>query len=129
MLLKIWGITLGGTVIQNALKTKLPSALLSQLPQGTSIVYSLVEVIPTLDEPLRSTVKDAFSDALRTFYFGLIGVAALGFAASLLMKALPLHTAVDRRFALQDGTTGEIPVKKDVESAMSSVDGLIPPRE
>ncbi|KAI5114854.1 hypothetical protein M0805_000620, partial [Coniferiporia weirii] len=47
-----WGISIGGAIIQNALKKKLPEELIAQLPKGTSIVYSLVEVIPTLDEPL-----------------------------------------------------------------------------
>ena len=74
--------------------------MIKSLPSGTSIVYSLVQAIPNLEEPLQSTVRIAFADSLKTFWNVLIGVAALGFISSLLMKGLPLHTSVDRTYGI-----------------------------
>lgn len=79
----------------------MPHAILSELPSGTSVVFSLVQSIPQLDEPLRTQVKQEFAEAMQIFWRVLIGIGALGFISSLLMKALPLHTALDEDFALE----------------------------
>lgn len=66
------------------------------------MAYSIIPLIPTLDEPFRTSVRVAFADSLRVYWEVLIGVAAAGLAASLLMKALPLHTSLDKDWGLND---------------------------
>lgn len=90
-------------MIQNVLENKLPNELISQLPTGTSIVYSLVEVIPKLNEAQQEGARVAFSEALQSFWRVLIAIGALGLVASFFMKGLKLHSAMDDSFALQDG--------------------------
>lgn len=104
VLRQVWAITVGGTVLQNELKKKLPADFVSQFPQGSAIAYSIIPVIPTLEEPLKTTVQIAFADSLKVFWQVLIGVAALGFISSFLMKDLPLHTTLseDHEYALKN---------------------------
>ncbi|PAV18467.1 MFS general substrate transporter [Pyrrhoderma noxium] len=58
-----WGITIGGAIVKNALDNKLPTEVIKSLPSGTSIVYSLVQAIPNLEEPLQSTLPLGSSQA------------------------------------------------------------------
>ncbi|THG99353.1 hypothetical protein EW145_g7284 [Phellinidium pouzarii] len=117
------GISIGGTIIQNALQDKLPAEFISQLPTGTSIVYSVVEIIPTLDEPLQTNVRVAFGEALKTFWQVLIGIAALGLMSSLFMKGLPLHTSTDRASGLPNEEEKPGPFLEDMESALPNEQG------
>ncbi|TFY81266.1 hypothetical protein EWM64_g2741 [Hericium alpestre] len=107
---QVWGVTIGGTVLQNELKKRLPPAFLSVFPQGTAVAYSVIPVIPSLDEPLRSEVRAAFAGALRVLWQVLIGFGGLGLLVSLGMKGLPLHTSVDRNWGLnEDGSKRQSP--------------------
>ena len=102
LLLQTWGISIGGTIIQNQLQGKLSQTIGSQLPPDTSIVFSLVQVIPTLNDGVKQQVVDAFAASMQTFWQVLIAMAGVGFIASLFMKALPLHIDVDKRYALRE---------------------------
>lgn len=76
-------------------------------------------MIAELEEPLRSEVRDAFGDSLAVIWRVMAGIAAAGLAASLFMKALPLHTEVDKRWGLEDveaSVTGAQEMPVDVES-------------
>lgn len=99
---QVWGVTVGGTILQNELSTRLPASFIQKFPQGTSVAYSIIPIIPTLDEPLRTEVRVAFAEALKRFWWVLFGVGCAGLAASLLMKALPLHTALDEDWGLNE---------------------------
>lgn len=98
----MWGVTVGGTILQNQLTKKLPAEFIDQFPSGTSVAYSIIPVIPTLEEPFRTTVRVAFAESLRSYWEVLIAVGAAGLAASLLMKALPLHSSLDEDWGLKD---------------------------
>ncbi|KAI0685402.1 Mfs1.2 [Cytidiella melzeri] len=100
----VWGITIGGTILQNQLVKRLPYAFTSQLPSGVQLAYSAIPVIKTLDEPLRTEVRRAFAESIRVIWLVMVGIAALGLVMSLPMKALPLHTKVDKRWSMK-GTT------------------------
>ena len=68
---------------------------------------------------MQPLVKEAFAESLQTFWHVLIGVAAIGFVASWFMRGLPLHTSMDRKFALQNGSeedNGGKTERKDLES-------------
>ncbi len=90
-------------MLQNELKKKLPLDFVNQFPQGTAIAYSIIPLVPSLEEPLKSTVQVAFADSLKVLWQVLIGVAGLGFVSCALMKGLPLHTSLseDHDYALK----------------------------
>ena len=75
---------------------------MQKFPSGTSVAYSIIPIIHTLEEPLRSQVRTAFAEGCRGVWQMLIGLGAAGLAASLLMKSLPLHTSLDRDWGLQE---------------------------
>ncbi|KAJ6482238.1 major facilitator superfamily domain-containing protein [Mycena vulgaris] len=78
----VWGITIGGTILQNELHKHLPAEFIAKFPGGTEIAYSIIPVICSLEEPLRR-------------------IAGFGFLVSLLMKHYQLHTAVDRDWGIE----------------------------
>ena len=116
---KIWGVTIAGTVLQNRVQARLPQSVKDTLPGLSNVVYAVVPLIPRMQEPAKSAVRRAFADALRTVWLILIGVAAVGFAASLGMKALPLHT---QRIATLSESPGV--AEEKVEAAGSAVSDL-----
>ncbi|KAJ7146731.1 iron permease, partial [Mycena epipterygia] len=97
----ILAVTIGGSVLQNELGKRLPPAFSVQFPQGTAIAYSIIPLIRTLPEPLKSEIRVAFADSLRVVWQVLIGVSIIGLLASLAMKRLPLHTDVDKKWGIQ----------------------------
>lgn len=99
---QVWGVTVGGTILQNELSTRLPPAFIEQFPQGTSVAYSIIPLIPSLQDPLRTQVREAFAAALKRFWWVLFGVGCAGLAASLLMEGLPLHAALDEDWGLNE---------------------------
>lgn len=101
MLGQVWGVTIGGTILQNQLSSRLPAAFLEQLPQGVGLAFSAIPLIGKLSEPLRSEVRQAFGESIVVIWQVMIGIAALGLLTSLPMKSLPLHTQVDERWGIE----------------------------
>lgn len=99
-------MTIGTAVFQTQLKKQLPAEFLAQLPSGVDLSYSVIPVIPTLREPFRSQVEEAYALSISVIWQVMIGVAGIGLLASLMMKGLPLHTQVDRKWGLNDGPEG-----------------------
>jgi len=97
-------------VLQNELVRRLPDQFKMLFPQDAEIAYSAIPLVHTLPEPLRSAVRTAFADGLRTMWFVLIGISALGLVCSLLMKALPLHTKTDDDWGVASNRTPELGV-------------------
>ncbi|KAI1791873.1 Mfs1.2 [Ganoderma leucocontextum] len=100
---QIWGVTIAGAVLQNGVQGKLPQSVKDTLPGLSNVVYAVVPLIPTMQEPAKDVVRRAFAESLQTVWRILIGVAGVGLIASLGMKALPLHT--QRNISLSE--TGE----------------------
>jgi len=98
---QVWGITVGGVVLQNELKKKLPAEFVSQFPGGSAIAYAIIPNIPSLEEPLKSDVQAAFADGLVVFWQVLIGAAGLGFLLCFFMKGLPLHSTMSTDHGLR----------------------------
>ncbi|KAI0045564.1 MFS general substrate transporter [Auriscalpium vulgare] len=98
----VWGVTLGGAVLQNQLKHNLPPAYLAKFPQGADLAFAAIPSIPTLPEPLKSEVRKAFADALRVVWEVLAGVTGVGIISSLFMKHYTLHTMVDEDFGRKE---------------------------
>ncbi|KAF8529294.1 MFS general substrate transporter [Hysterangium stoloniferum] len=95
----VWGVTIGGAILQNELKRRLPQEFLSQSPQGVAIVFSVIPQISNLPEPLNDQVRQAFVDSLRQIWISLAGISGLGLFASLFMRGLPLHKQTDKNWA------------------------------
>lgn len=98
----MWGSTIGGAILQNELQKELASDFLSQLPAGSEIAFAVISLICDLPEPTQSQVKLAFATSLKFIWQVLIGISGLGMLVSLLMKALPLHTSVDKDWGRKD---------------------------
>ncbi|THH02025.1 hypothetical protein EW026_g762 [Hermanssonia centrifuga] len=107
----VWGVTIGGTILQNELSRNLPAEFLSQFPGGAEIAFSVIPVIHTLPEPLKHQVQVAFANGVSKIWLVMIAIGALGLISSLFMKALPLHTEVDDKWGLEG--------KEDIKGAMS----------
>lgn len=61
-----WGVTVGATILQNELSKKLPLDFLAMFPsQGVEIAYAVIPTIPSLSEPLRTEVREAFAESLK----------------------------------------------------------------
>ena len=99
----MWGVTIGTAVLQTQLTKKLPEDFIRQFPAGVAIAYSVIPVIPSLPEPLQSEVKAAFAESIGVIWQVMIGIAGIGFIASMFMKGLPLHTQVDQKWGLEEG--------------------------
>ena len=77
--------------------------------EGVALAYSLIPVIPTLDEPVRSQVQTAFAQSIAVIWQVFIGLSGVGMITSLFMRGLPLHTETDKRWGLQEATDQEVP--------------------
>jgi hypothetical protein len=81
------------------LNRKLPAAFLSQFPQGVEFA---IPVIPTLSQPFKNQVRNAFAEALRVVWQVMLGIAFAGFLCSLGMRQLRLHTDIDEEWCRKD---------------------------
>jgi hypothetical protein len=93
----VWGITIGGAVLQNALQSRISSDVLTS---GAG-VYSLIPTIPAFPEPLRSELVAAFGDSIREVWVVMVVMAGLGLLSSLVIRAYTLSTTVDEKWAMQ----------------------------
>ena len=95
-------MTIGTAVLQTQLTKRLPAEFIEQFPQGVAIAYSIIPVIPSLEEPLRTEVRVAFAESIAVIWRVMVGIAGMGFLSSLAMKGLPLHTQIDERWGLEE---------------------------
>ncbi|KIJ48812.1 hypothetical protein M422DRAFT_225924 [Sphaerobolus stellatus SS14] len=118
----VWGVTLGGAILQNELQRRLPQEFLDKFPQGVAIVYSVIPSISHLQEPVKSQVRQAFIDSINRIYIALTAISAAGLICSLFMKGLPLNTLTDEEWAPKDDNT-----RYDVEKELGSSDVISQP--
>lgn len=101
-----FSVTIGATILQNGLKKKLPAAFLAEYSsQGVQIAYSVIPVIPTLEESLRGQVRDAFADSLRVIWRVMIGISAVGLLCVLGMKEVKMHEVTDTDWGMTENRT------------------------
>ncbi|KAG6919675.1 hypothetical protein DXG01_002618 [Tephrocybe rancida] len=101
-----WGVSIGGAILQNALKQKLPPALIRQFPDSANIAYSIVPTIPTLPEPLKHDVQTGFLKSFRVLWIATEVMCALGVLSIVFMKDLPLRRTVDKDWGLEKKPSG-----------------------
>ena len=78
-------------------------------------------MITELEDPLRSGVRDAFGDSFAVIWRVMAGTAGAGLAASLFMKALPLHTEVDKRWGFEDAEAS-VTAAQEMPAVVESAD-------
>jgi len=115
----VWGVTVGGAILQNELHRRLPAEFVSQFPEGVAIAYSVIPQIRDLPQPLKDEVRQAFIDSLRLVWKVVAGVCGLGLLSTFLMKGLPLHTVTDEAWALEQRKPSK--KRKEEESTVGSV--------
>ena len=97
-----WGVTIGSTVLQNRLASTLPAKFTAQFPSGAQIAYAAIPVINTLEEPLRTEVRNAFAASLKTVWLVMVGMSGAGLLSVALMRELPMQKETDAMFGLED---------------------------
>ncbi|EIN09718.1 MFS general substrate transporter [Punctularia strigosozonata HHB-11173 SS5] len=97
-----WGVTIGGTILQNELRSRLPEGLESHVPGLNNLAYAAIPIIRALPQPLKDQARHAFAESLATVWRLLIAVAGVGLIFSLPMKGLPLHTMKDENWAMRE---------------------------
>lgn len=96
------GIAISSAVLQNQLKGRLPADFTSTFPAGVEIAFSAIAQLPTLEEPLRSQVRVAFAESLSIIWKVMIGMSALGMLSNLALQEIPMLTATDEKYGLQE---------------------------
>ncbi|GAA6060654.1 hypothetical protein JCM10212_001210 [Sporobolomyces blumeae] len=96
---QVFGIAIGSTILQNRLNSLLPRSFAAEFGSG-EIAFAVIPVIKGLPEPLRTQVRVAFADSIRTIWYFVLGVAGLGFVVSLVMKSLPLTMERDENWGV-----------------------------
>ncbi|KAJ6542004.1 MFS general substrate transporter [Mycena vulgaris] len=120
----VWGLTIGGTILDNQLKRRLPAAFLARAPGAAAVAYALIPQIPGLAPAERDAVQSAFAVSLAGVWAALLALAGVGLLASLFMEGLPLHTKLDGRWALRERRRAVTPVLRFemVEAPVVQVD-------
>ncbi|KAF8258823.1 major facilitator superfamily domain-containing protein [Lactarius quietus] len=119
----IWGVTVGGTILQNELKKKLPASYLAEFPQGVELAFAMIPSIRTLEQPLKDEVRKTFGEALKVVWQAVLGIAIAGFVSSLGMRQLQLHTNMDQDWGRKDiGIPNEQRLSSGLEMAPTSDD-------
>jgi hypothetical protein len=97
----VWGITIGGTVIQNELEKKLSASVIQSVPQGTAIMYALIPELSTFPSQTRLEVQAAFASSLAVLWQVMASIGGVGLVVSFFMKGLPLHDVLDEDWTMK----------------------------
>ena len=100
--LQIWGVSVGGAILQNGLQSRLPQSIQQSIPGLRNIAYAVVPLVPGMPQPDKDITRRAFADSLQTVWRVLIGIAGAGLISSVFMKGLPLHTQKDETWAMKE---------------------------
>ncbi|KAF9817410.1 hypothetical protein IEO21_03464 [Rhodonia placenta] len=95
-----WGTVVGGTVLQDTLRARLPAALLADVPAGAQLAYALIPAVAGLEEPLRGEVRAAFAESTARIWRVMIGMSGAGLLTCILMQEVPMRRALDEQWGL-----------------------------
>ncbi|KAJ6620570.1 MFS general substrate transporter [Mycena sp. CBHHK59/15] len=98
----VWGISIGGVILQNELKRKLPGQFLAALPAGADFTFTVIPGIKDLPEPLRDQVKRAFAGSLKVVWEVMMGIVLLGLLVSLFMQHYHLTDKTDEKWSAKE---------------------------
>ncbi|KDR66677.1 hypothetical protein GALMADRAFT_232386 [Galerina marginata CBS 339.88] len=98
---QVWGVTVGGAILQNELKRRLPGSILSQIHDSEGqLAYSIVPLVRTLPPNLKFVAENAFLDSLRILWITLTACCAVGLLCFVWTKNYPLRQTVDGKWAI-----------------------------
>ncbi|KAG8988893.1 hypothetical protein FRB93_003918 [Tulasnella sp. JGI-2019a] len=108
-----WGITTCSTILQNGLLKRLPQSLIAQLTASSTssitarsdLAYTIIPLISTLPEPLKTQTEDAFADSLRSIWHVLLGVCGVGLLNVITMKEFKMRDSLEEEYGMKDATT------------------------
>ncbi|KAJ3512851.1 hypothetical protein NLJ89_g3284 [Agrocybe chaxingu] len=97
-----WGVAIGGTILQNALKTRIPSSIIIEdhLSSADQLAYAIIPLIPAMPHPLKGQVQDAFLQSLRHVWIAFEICGGVGMATFFVMKTYPLKKNVDGKWGI-----------------------------
>ena len=110
---QVVGISIGSTILQNRLAETLPSAFAAKFGGG-EIAFAAIPVIKNLSEPLRSQVRSAFADSIRTIWIVTTGIAGVALLLSLSIQNIPLTREKDEAFGFSEEKKEEEKEKRPV---------------
>ncbi|KAF8322731.1 iron permease [Clavulina sp. PMI_390] len=96
------GVSVGITVLQNSLKSRLSLDVLASFPNGVEVSYSIIPIVRQLPEPLKSQVREAFAASVADVWYTMTAIAGVGLIASLFARSYALSTITDKNWALED---------------------------
>ncbi|OSX62647.1 hypothetical protein POSPLADRAFT_1141525 [Postia placenta MAD-698-R-SB12] len=99
---QVWGTVIGGAILQNVLRERLPATFVSTLPSGTQLAYSIIPEIRYLPLSLKAEVQAAFAQSTAIIWRVMIGVSGLGLLSCLLMREIAMRTSMDEQWGLQE---------------------------
>lgn len=117
---QIWGITIGGTILQNQLVKKLPQQLLTQFSLQTDVVFDVIPLLRELEEPLLGQVRAAFASSLQLVWQVMAGISGLGLLISFFMRHMRLHTSVDSDWGAVE-RQGQVDQEKEPKAGDAAV--------
>lgn len=114
-----WGVTIGGTILQNELQKKLPSSFLAMFPTaGVQIAYAAIPTIPSLPEPLRTEVRTAFASSLREIWIVMAALCVAGALCVFGMKEIKMHEVTDEDWGMEHKARSS---ERDVEKSQNGI--------
>lgn len=99
---QVWGVSVGATILQNGLADKLPAEFLAQFGGHSDVAYAAIPILDTLSEPLKTQVRIAFNDSLRTIWIVCIPLAATGLISCFFLKEYKLHDVTDENWGIEE---------------------------
>ncbi|KAH9979113.1 hypothetical protein BGW80DRAFT_1249328 [Lactifluus volemus] len=120
----IWGVTIGGAILQNKLPVK-PNLPGSFIAQDFHVRFSAIPIIPTLSSSLKDPVRNTSAEALKVVWQALLGISIAGFLCSLGMRQLKLHSEIDEDWGRSDVTPPLDLRSPQRDTDMSKVNGNV----
>jgi len=99
----IWGITVGGAILQNSLKSRLPPSFEAAFPGGSaSLALGVIPELKNLPPASLQEIRNAYAASLQIVWIAMTGLAGVGLLSSLMMRGLPLHAVTDKDWGIVD---------------------------
>jgi len=118
----VWGATIGSTILQNELKSRLPQEFSALFPGGAEIAYAAIPALHDLEPRLRAQgawnlplcrchqwvlttthpVLDAFAESLKRVWLAMTIVSGVGLLCSFMLKEIPMATVTDEQWGVKE---------------------------
>ncbi|KAJ7139639.1 major facilitator superfamily domain-containing protein [Mycena epipterygia] len=110
---QLWGITIGGAVLQNGLKAHIPQDLLLDTSNTGDLTYAAIALVRGLEGQVRGEVQQAFALALASLWRVMLYISAAAFLISLMMRDIPMHTHTDTTWVHETNSSPQSDSEKD----------------